>query len=97
MCVVLHRLYCGIIVFVFFSSRRRHTSCALVTGVQTCALPILYHCHVNSPQHIDMGMVGVMIVEPKDKRAEPKVDKERVLLLDDWYVNDKGGDRKSVV
>src|SRR3546814_8809113 len=24
----------------FFSSRRRHTSCALVTGVQTCALPI---------------------------------------------------------
>src|SRR3546814_19280115 len=27
--------------FVFFSSSRRHTSCALVTGVQTCALPIL--------------------------------------------------------
>src|SRR3546814_9936012 len=26
--------------FFFFSSRRRHTSCALVTGVQTCALPI---------------------------------------------------------
>src|SRR3546814_1081278 len=26
---------------VFFSSRRRHTRCALVTGVQTCALPIL--------------------------------------------------------
>src|SRR3546814_5058380 len=26
----------------FFSSRRRHTRCALVTGVQTCALPILY-------------------------------------------------------
>src|SRR3546814_6659156 len=31
-------LYCGF----FFSSRRRHTRCALVTGVQTCALPILY-------------------------------------------------------
>src|SRR3546814_5216326 len=27
-------------VIVFFSSRRRHTRCALVTGVQTCALPI---------------------------------------------------------
>src|SRR3546814_10629430 len=27
-------------MFVFFSSRRRHTRCALVTGVQTCALPI---------------------------------------------------------
>src|SRR3546814_11090642 len=28
-------------VMFFFSSRRRHTRCALVTGVQTCALPIL--------------------------------------------------------
>src|SRR3546814_5928601 len=28
-------------VVFFFSSRRRHTRCALVTGVQTCALPIL--------------------------------------------------------
>src|SRR3546814_6786640 len=30
-------LLCG---FFFFSSRRRHTMCAVVTGVQTCALPI---------------------------------------------------------
>src|SRR3546814_4500450 len=31
----------GVVSFVFFfSSRRRHTRCALVTGVQTCALPI---------------------------------------------------------
>src|SRR3546814_4820551 len=33
-----------LVIFVmccfFFSSRRRHTRCALVTGVQTCALPI---------------------------------------------------------
>src|SRR3546814_8759260 len=42
---------CIIVLFVFvffFSSRRRHTRCALVTGVQTCALPILvrlYHLH----------------------------------------------------
>src|SRR3546814_1557919 len=27
-------------MLLFFSSRRRHTRCALVTGVQTCALPI---------------------------------------------------------
>src|SRR3546814_1161054 len=33
-CVSLHFMVC------FFSSRRRHTRCALVTGVQTCALPI---------------------------------------------------------
>src|SRR3546814_1532999 len=31
----------GFCSFFFFSSRRRHTRCALVTGVQTCALPIL--------------------------------------------------------
>src|SRR3546814_7808362 len=29
-------------IYFFFSSRRRHTGCALVTGVQTCALPICY-------------------------------------------------------
>src|SRR3546814_7285381 len=32
-------------VFVFFSSRRRHTRCALVIGVQTCALPIYAVIH----------------------------------------------------
>src|SRR3546814_5519640 len=34
--------FCNFLVFLFFffSSRRRHTRCALVTGVQTCALPI---------------------------------------------------------
>src|SRR3546814_21116010 len=34
---------CVLFIFLFvffFSSRRRHTNCALVTGVQTCALPI---------------------------------------------------------
>src|SRR3546814_7880289 len=29
-----------VVDYFFFSSRRRHTRCALVTGVQTCALPI---------------------------------------------------------
>src|SRR3546814_14534283 len=36
------------LIFFFFSSRRRHTRCALVTGVQTCALPISWAdraCH----------------------------------------------------
>src|SRR3546814_8138770 len=31
-----------VVFFFFFSSRRRHTRCALVTGVQTCALPISF-------------------------------------------------------
>src|SRR3546814_6285268 len=43
-CIILLLL---VLLFVFFfSSRRRHTRCALVTGVQTCALPI---CRARSP------------------------------------------------
>src|SRR3546814_6746353 len=34
----------------FFSSRRRHTRCALVTGVQTCALPIFAWRPAYQPQ-----------------------------------------------
>src|SRR3546814_778188 len=34
----------------FFSSRRRHTRCALVTGVQTCALPIFRRVLLSSLQ-----------------------------------------------
>src|SRR3546814_1594634 len=38
----------------FFPSRRRHTRCALVTGVQTCALPILFNNYaiVQGVDHI---------------------------------------------
>src|SRR3546814_20307403 len=39
-------------LFFFFSSRRRHTRCALVTGVQTCALPIW------RPAHIHLSLFG---------------------------------------
>src|SRR3546814_1177162 len=41
---------------LFFSSRRRHTRCALVTGVQTCALPIS-----RSPW---ATLAGMMIADP---------------------------------
>src|SRR3546814_2647135 len=43
LCVVflcLWMLLLFVLFFFLFSSRRRHTRCALVTGVQTCALPI---------------------------------------------------------
>src|SRR3546814_17653252 len=43
------------VLTVFFSSRRRHTRCALVTGVQTCALPIF----LNAPDtYMDKIAVG---------------------------------------
>src|SRR3546814_1128838 len=38
--IVVYILLGDLYVIFFFSSRRRHTRCALVTGVQTCALPI---------------------------------------------------------
>src|SRR3546814_1644957 len=37
-------------VCFFFSSRRRHTRCALVTGVQTCALPISVVRRLDQPE-----------------------------------------------
>src|SRR3546814_10024939 len=40
----------------FFSSRRRHTRCALVTGVQTCALPILAWSSGISPNVAGAGL-----------------------------------------
>src|SRR3546814_11671055 len=46
MCLLVITSVLIIVVLVlflfFFSSRRRHTRCALVTGVQTCALPIFF-------------------------------------------------------
>src|SRR3546814_12647700 len=46
---------CGTLmcVWFFFSSRRRHTRCALVTGVQTCALPIATSYTRDGTFHLD--------------------------------------------
>src|SRR3546814_16323272 len=43
-------------MFFFFSSRRRHTICALVTGGQTCALPI-YVCKRPGRSIVEIGRV----------------------------------------
>src|SRR3546814_6556558 len=50
-----------VVVYLFFlSSRRRHTSCALVTGVQTCALPILLirRFEEKAGQLYGLGLIG---------------------------------------
>src|SRR3546814_9239821 len=47
-------------VCFFFSSRRRHTSCALVTGVQTCALPIYQQLAVvGHGERVDFDLARV--------------------------------------
>src|SRR3546814_7553886 len=56
--------------FFFFSSRRRHTRCALVTGVQTCALPIYRiafdasaNCMSHDAEKIDENLAAQQAVE----------------------------------
>src|SRR3546814_7759967 len=51
----------------FFSSRRRHTRCALVTGVQTCALPILRE--INPVARFYVAFIGSSFDPPKARQA----------------------------
>src|SRR3546814_2543233 len=47
-------------IFFFFSSRRRHTRCALVTGVQTCALPICQLIETEREFRSDVARVHIV-------------------------------------
>src|SRR3546814_7038839 len=80
---------CHRISYFFFSSRGRHTSCALVTGVQTCALPISpmpgsrddRPVIVVDAGHggVDPGAVGTSGIYEKEIRSEERrVGKESV-------------------
>src|SRR3546814_12381220 len=73
----------------FFSSRRRHTRCALVTGVQTCALPISIgtgeaerelHPDILAVQRHFARHGGTTLVGPdiETRSAERRVGKECV-------------------
>src|SRR3546814_10365966 len=67
-------------LFFFFSSRRRHTRCALVTGVQTCALPIfcatyrVYKvCGMAPPSSGATTVLGILgMLEAYDMKAMGK-------------------------
>src|SRR3546814_1022240 len=75
-------------LFFFFSSRRRHTICALVTGVQTCALPILIvishdnellESTVNKVMHLDAnrGEIDVYNMGWKNYLKQRETDERR--------------------
>src|SRR3546814_1024511 len=62
----------------FFSSRRRHTRCALVTGVQTCALPI---CSTYLADRVGEGdRVGVFVSKNNSFRL-PADDTTPVVMI----------------
>src|SRR3546814_3526044 len=54
----------------FFSSRRRHTRCALVTGVQTCALPISPFADAAFGTGAGQRASGTDAVELKSARSD---------------------------
>src|SRR3546814_6950746 len=54
------------ISYFFFSSRRLHTRCALVTGVQT----VLFRSPVASLDHFHTALLALCSVDPKLKHAQ---------------------------
>src|SRR3546814_8697435 len=86
--------------FFFFSSRRRHTRCALVTGVKTCALPIC-RCrpcgadrgrsgYPEDPPYTEGRQQDLRLLQPEGRReGRPRRPEPPALFAE--------GDRKSVV
>src|SRR3546814_8788673 len=66
LCVLFH----GFCILFFFSGRRRHTRCALVTGVQTCALPILIRGQRPVLLELDQTIGVDAVALPRLGRAE---------------------------
>src|SRR3546814_7680149 len=75
----------------FFSSRRRHTRCALVTGVQTCALPILHETCAEAARHLEqvkavgdrlgLGFLGLGMWPDKARADLPVMPKGRYAIM----------------
>src|SRR3546814_9018518 len=78
-------LVCVYIVYFFFSSRRRHTICALVTGVQTCALPILAIALVSLSGATLMTVI-VAIIVPEIPRVVRLVRSVVLTVREEPYV-----------
>src|SRR3546814_16508228 len=92
----------------FFSSRRRHTRCALVTGVQTCALPIFPAVHLAL---VDLlrAVIEARRVAKADgvgggEQAEPRIGPDDAVLVEQrqlafhlQHALDDEQDRKIVV
>src|SRR3546814_3280576 len=70
----MRALFRSIVMFgdCFFSSIRRHTRCALVTGVQTCALPIFLSCASSWPtRQTDLASARALLPLLLARPAQP--------------------------
>src|SRR3546814_2702822 len=80
-------------VFVFFfSSRRRHTRCALVTGVQTCALPISPILPSPLPACTSLSIFGQLRAVQRKRRCPIGESQQTEWILRN-YPNHKRWDR----
>src|SRR3546814_17033696 len=81
-------------MFIFCSSRRRHTSCALVTGVQTCALPISFSCMLAMCRGQDRrhGSLCPIKVRPAPLQAPAPALRRRTWSRDREIGRAKGGE-----
>src|SRR3546814_4923458 len=82
-----------------FSSRRRHTRCALVTGVQSCALPI-YRSAQKTPSNGYDNWTGYPDARERLVRTIEKRGKNVVIAGGDshmFFIGNLPSDRKSVV
>jgi manganese oxidase len=43
-----------------------------------------YHCHVEAPVHVDLGLFGAFIVEPLDARQDKPFDREHTLIMHEY-------------
>src|SRR3546814_5517674 len=71
--------------FFFFSSRRRHTRCALVTGVQTCALPIFVTAQKRG-ESINSVPISITAVSGDALRNQGIVDTESLTRVVPGFV-----------
>src|SRR3546814_14899708 len=86
------------VMFFFFSSRRRHTRCALVTGVQTCALPICFHAAATGRASINLDGFAMTPAMLRGLAAQAAGGVDLIVAEAAMGLFDGAGrDRKSVV
>src|SRR3546814_4204792 len=78
----------------FFSSRRRQTRCALVTGVQTCALPICVRALTRLASGASLAVLAVAPAWAQDAAGESVASEDEIVVTGFRASLDKARDQK---